>query len=442
MKSFHFYKSNHKFNPLKILKVFKIFKKPIVSTITISLVIGLIAGAFSSIYLAPLLKNGESDVEKGVKESQSDLFLEKELPISSRKEEKDAEVPKRNLKSIADVVEIASPAVVSVIVSKYVPVLEKYYYNPFEQFEQFFGKPFGVQIPQYREGEKELQEVGGGTGFIVSSDGLIVTNKHVVYDEDAEYTVLMNNGKKYPAPILARDPIQDIAILKISAVNLPTLKLGDSDKLRIGQTVIAIGNALGEFRNTVSAGVISGLSRSITASGGGMSEQLEEVIQTDAAINRGNSGGPLLNLYGEVIGINTAMASGAENIGFAIPAKKIKKDVIDIQTKGKITYPFFGVRYILINKTIQEKNNLPVDYGVLVSRGSKPGEIAVMPGSSADKAGIVENDIILEIDNQKITQENTLSKIILKHKIGDKIILKILHRGEEKIIEAVLGEWK
>jgi len=426
---------------LVIMKIFRIFKNSIFLTVVISLLIGLVAGTFSSLYLGPFLSE-----KLGLKEEkvQPDLFLEAPSPTTDKTDgnkNQQEEIPKQP-KSIADVVEEVSPAVVSIIVSKYVPVLERYYYNPFEEFEQFFGREFGFQIPGYREKGKELQEVGGGTGFIVSPDGLIITNKHVVYDEDAEYTVLMNDGTKYPAPVLARDPVQDIAILKISADNLPTVKLGDSDNLRIGQTVIAIGNALGEFRNTVSVGVISGLARSVTAAGGGISEHLEEVIQTDAAINQGNSGGPLLNLYGEVIGINTAMALGAENIGFAIPINKAKKDIVDIQTEGKISYPFFGVRYVLINKTIAEKNNLPVDYGALVVRGDDPAEVAVMPGSAADKAGIVENDIILEIDGVKITQKNSLAKLILKHNVGDKIVLKVLHRGEEKIIEAELGEWK
>jgi len=426
---------------LVIMKIFRIFKNSIFLTVAISLLIGLVAGTFSSIYLGPFLSE-----KLGLKEEkvQPDLFLEAPSPTTDKTDgnkNQQKEIPKQP-KSIADVVEEASPAVVSVIVSKYVPVLERYYYNPFEEFEQFFGREFGFQIPGYREKGKELQEVGGGTGFIVSPDGLIITNRHVVYDEDAEYTVLMNDGTKYPAPVLARDPVQDIAVLKISADNLPTVKLGDSDNLRIGQTVIAIGNALGEFRNTVSVGVISGLARSVTATGGGISEHLEEVIQTDTAINQGNSGGPLLNLYGEVIGINTAMALGAENIGFAIPINKAKKDIVDIQTEGKISYPFFGVRYVLINKTITEKNNLPVDYGALVVRGDDPAEVAVMPGIAADKAGIVENDIILEIDGVKITQKNSLTKLILKHNVGDKIVLKVLHRGKEKIIEAELGEWK
>ena len=409
----------------------KFFKKPIFLTIVVALIIGLVAGVFSSIYLSPLVK-------KEVK-PQPDRFLE-----SAEDAEEAAEAEERNkeMQSIPDIVENASPAVVSVIVSKYVPVLEQYYINPFQEFEQFFGQDFGFQIPQYREKGQELQEVGGGTGFIIDSDGLIITNKHVVLDEDAEYTVLTNDGKKYPAPVLARDPIQDIAVLKISATNLPTLKMGNSDRVRIGQTVIAIGNALGEFRNTVSVGVISGLARTITAGGGGFSEQLEEVIQTDAAINEGNSGGPLLNLYGEVIGINTAMVQGAENIGFAIPINKAKKDISDIEIKGKISYPFLGVRAVLINQSLQQQYNLPYDYGALVISGNTADEKAVMSGSPAEKAGIQEGDIILEADGVKVNQDNTLSKLILKHNVGDKIILKIYREREEKIIDATLGEWK
>ncbi len=445
MKSFRLYKPVKIFRPRKNAsgiqrgKVFEIFKKPVFLTIAIALVIGLIAGTFSSIYLAPLVNKwlGSKEAE----DAHPDLFLEPDsFPLGG--EEEETEEIKEKPESIADVVEMASPAVVSVIVSKYVSVIEEYYINPFEELEERYGRRFGFEVPQYREKGKELQEISGGTGFIVSSDGLVITNKHVVYDEDAEYTVLTNDGQKYSVQVLARDPIQDIAVLKIPVTDLPTVKLGDSDKLRIGQTVIAIGNALGEFRNTVSVGVISGLARSVIATGGGMSEQLEEVIQTDAAINRGNSGGPLLNLYGEVIGINTAIALDAENIGFAISINKVKKAIIDVQTKGKISYPFLGVRYILIDKTIQEKNDLPVDYGVWVVRGDKPGEVAVTPGSAADKAGIVENDIILEVDGKKITLKNTLAKIILKHSVGDKIILKVLRYGGEKIIEAELGELK
>jgi S1-C subfamily serine protease len=330
--------------------------------------------------------------------------------------------------AVIKVVNETSPAVVSVIISKDLPVLEQYW--------QEFG-PF--QIPQYRQKGTEKQEIGGGTGFIISSDGMILTNKHVAEDAEADYTVLTNDGKKFPAKILALDPVQDLAIMKIEGSNFPVVKLGNSDTLQIGQTVIAIGNALGEFRNTVSVGVISGLGRTITASGGGQVETLEDVIQTDAAINPGNSGGPLLNLKGEVIGVNAAMASGAENIGFTIPINKAKRAIEQVKTKGKITYPFLGVRYLLITDDIQQENNLAVNYGAWVVKGDQ-GEVAVSPGSAAEKAGIRENDIILEFNNEKITLDNSLAKIIQKYNPGDKVTLKILRAGQEKTIELTLDE--
>jgi S1-C subfamily serine protease len=252
----------------------------------------------------------------------------------------------------------------------------------------------------------------------------------------------MNDGQKFTAKVLARDPIQDVAVLKIEANNLIPVTLGNSDNIEIGQTAIAIGNALGEFRNTVSSGIISGLMRSITAGGGGFSEQLDEVIQTDAAINPGNSGGPLLNLYGEVIGINTATATNAENIGFAIPVNKIKRDIQDVKTSGKITYPFLGVRYVLVNKTIQDQNKLSVDYGALIQGGSGANEPAITAGSPAEKAGLKENDVILEIDGKKITEQNTLSKILMQYSVDAKINLKILRNDKEQTISVTLGEWK
>jgi len=352
--------------------------------------------------------------------------------------------------AVVQAVKNSSPAVVSIIVTKDLPVIERYYqeYNPFEGddfFEQFFGddffSPFNFQVPQYRQKGTEKREIGGGTGFIVSADGLILTNKHVVADEEAEYTVLTNDGEKIKALVLARDPIEDVAILKIERNSLPTVELADSDQLAIGQTVIAIGNALGEFRNTVSLGVISGLKRSITASSGfGQSEQLSEVIQTDAAINQGNSGGPLLNLKGQAIGINVAIVQGAENIGFALPINKAKRALDQIKQQGKISYPFLGVRYLLISPAIQEENNLAVDYGALIVRGEEVEDLAVVPGSPADKAGLVENDIILEIDGQKINSDNPFNELIQEYRVGDKVNLKILHKGEEKTVQVELGE--
>ena len=347
--------------------------------------------------------------------------------------------------AIIGVVKTFSPAVVSIVITKDVPIIEQYYYNPFPEFGQEF------QIPQYRQNGTQKQEVGGGTGFIVSEDGMILTNKHVVLDTEAEYTVLTNDGKSYPAKVLARDPIQDLAVIKISQektvnnqgdftlTNFPVVKLGDSDSLQIGQTVIAIGNALGEFRNTVSAGVVSGLGRSITASGGGLSETIEDVIQTDAAINQGNSGGPLLNLKGEVIGIDTAMVQGAQNIGFAIPINYAKKDIEQIKASGKIVYPYLGVRYVLITEKIQKDNNLGVDYGAWIVKG-EGGEPAVAQGSVAESAGLKENDIILEFNGEKITTENSLAKIIQKYNPGDQISLKIIRDKEEKTVSVTLGE--
>ncbi len=427
------------------MKVFQYFNKskkdvlvPVITvSLIVSLVVGTVAGSLAFYYLnnfikvPALIKKSSSSIKKQNNQTQHPVVISQE-------------------EAVIKAVKSASPAVVSIIITKDLPVIEKYYqeYDPFKNFfgGQDFGDffaPFKFKIPRYRQKGTEQKEVGGGTGFIISNKGLVLTNKHVVSDKDASYTVLTNEGKKYKAEVLAIDPVQDLALLKIKSKksDWPFLKLGDSDNLEIGQTVIAIGNALGEFRNTVSVGVISGLKRSVKASGGfGQSEYLEEVIQTDAAVNQGNSGGPLLNLKGEVIGINVAMAVGAENIGFSIPINKAKRDIEQVEKSGKITYPFLGVRYIQITPTLAEKNNLSVNYGALIIRGENSGDLAVIPGSPADKAGLVENDIILELNGTKITSENNLSKLIQKYKPGEQVELKILHKGKEKIVKIVLGE--
>ena len=402
--------------------------------IIITLLISLAGGVFGGYLAVTYFGAGQGERVIGEKET----ITEKEYTPQTTHEQK-----------IINVVKNVSGGVVSIIATKDVPVFEGFYRSPFRGnplFERFFPE---FQIPDRRQNGTEKQQVSAGTGFVVSDKGLIITNKHVVSDEDAEYTVITNEGEKYPAEVLARDPVHDLAILKVDFSSasdgpdaLPVLKLGDSDELQPGQSVIAIGNALGEFQNTVSSGVISGLKRTIVASSGifGPAETLEELIQTDAAINRGNSGGPLLNLSGEVIGINVAMASGAENIGFAIPINRAKKDIEDVKTKGKITYPFLGVRYMPVSEELVEKNNLSVDYGALVIRGEDPTDIAIVPGSAADKAGIVENDIILEINGEKVTQANSLAKLIQKYNIGDVITLKILSKGKEKQVQATLGE--
>jgi len=342
---------------------------------------------------------------------------------------------------IIEAVEKANPAVVSIVITKDVPIIEQYYqeFNPFgdDFFNDFFG--FRFPIPRQKQKGTEKREVGGGSGFFISADGYIVTNKHVVDDDKAEYTVFTNDGKKYDAKILAKDSALDVAILKVKGNDFPYLAFGNSDKLKLGQTVIAIGNALGEFRNSVSVGVVSGLSRSIVAGDEfGRSEQLEGVIQTDAAINPGNSGGPLLNLAGQVIGVNVAVSNGAENIGFALTSNVVKNIADSVKKHGEIVRPYLGVRYTPITESLKKKNNLPVDYGVLVSRGETPEDLAVIPGSPADKAGIVENDIILEVDGVKLKEGKSLASIIRQKEIGQTIKLKILHKGSEKEVEVKL----
>lgn len=336
---------------------------------------------------------------------------------------------------IIKVVKEASPAVVSIIASADAPVFEQYYVN-------LFGEEFPLEVPQQLQTGTEKQEISAGTGFIISEDGLILTNKHVVSMEGAEYMVYTNDGKKFPARVLATDPIQDIAVVKIDSPDLlPTLELGNSSQLQIGQSVIAIGNALGEFRNTVSVGVISGLGRTITAEGGGITETIADVIQTDAAINEGNSGGPLLNLRGEVVGINIAIASGAQNIGFALPVDRAKRDVEQVKSEGKISYPYLGIYYTIITPNLKKQYNLPVDYGAWLGRnaGGQATNKAVLPDTAAAHAGLKADDIILEIDGQKIAQDNSLTKIMQILKPGDAVTLKVLRAGLEITAIAILG---
>ena len=363
--------------------------------------------------------------------------------------------------AIINSVKSASPSVVSIVISKNVPVYEQQFTNPFgdnsgnDPFGGLFPD-FNFQIPQQVQNGTKYQEVGAGSGFIVSVDGLVLTNKHVVSDSAADYTVFTNDGQKYSAKVLALDPVQDLAVIKIQ-LDLPAqagkkfqpVTLGDSSGIQIGQTAIAIGNALGQFSNTVSVGVVSGLQRTISASDkvGSFSETLDNIIQTDAAINAGNSGGPLLNLKGEVVGIDTAMAEGAQDIGFAIPINMAKKDIDQVVKTNKIVYPFLGVRYIMINDQVKQRYKLSVDQGALVLKGDK-GEPAVTAGSGAEKAGIKENDIILEINGEKITATDTMSTIIQKYNVGDKITMHILRpaspsqggNGKEQDINVTLGQ--
>ncbi len=348
-----------------------------------------------------------------------------------------------------DAVKKVSPTVVSIIISK---ELSQYYNTnysfPFDDF--FFGSPFGnTASPQTGnpdsgsdKRENKKTQVGGGTGFIISQDGLILTNKHVVSDESAEYTVITNDGKEYGAKILATDFLNDLAVVKIEAKNLPVAEFGDSDALDLGQTVIAIGYSLGEYKNTVTKGVVSGIDRRIEAGDGrGMSETIDGAIQTDAAINPGNSGGPLINLSGQVIGINTAVNSEGQLVGFAIPINQAKRAVDSVKKNGKIVRPFLGVRYVMNNEIIAKENSLKVNYGALIVRGDKNTDLAVVHGSPADKADLAENDIILEVDGIKIEGDNNLAKILGNYQPGDEIELKVSHKGAEKTVKVKLEEY-
>jgi serine protease Do len=283
------------------------------------------------------------------------------------------------------------------------------------------------------------QSQSAGTGFIFTNDGYIITNKHVGSDTSATYSVYTSDGKKYDAKVVSQDPTNDLAIMKINATGLPVVDLGDSDKLEVGQWVIAIGNALGQLQNTVTVGVISARERAITAGSdsSGNSESLENVLQTDAAINSGNSGGPLVNLTGQVVGVNTAMASGAQSIGFAIPINVVKTAIQSFQKNGKIVRPILGVRYTTVTSEIKQSQNLPVDYGALIYGGTNSS--GVVAGGAADKAGLQNNDIITAVNGDRIDQNNPLGSYIQQFSPGDKVDITYLRNNKEKTVSVTLG---
>jgi len=273
---------------------------------------------------------------------------------------------------------------------------------------------------------------GIGTGFIVDSNGIILTNDHVVEDTDISYTIVTKDKKTFPVKKIDRDSLNDLAILQVEAVGLPTVELGDSDNLQVGQTVVAIGNALGRFDNTVTVGVISGIGRGVTASDslGIRSETLENVIQTDAALNPGNSGGPLLDLSARVIGINFAVTEGAQNIGFVIPINRAKVVLEQFREVGRIIKPFLGVAYQLINKDIADIRGLP--QGAFVQR--------VVEDSPAQKAGIKKGDIITKFTGSQISEEQTLATTISKFKVGDSVEIEVFREGKTLNFKAILAE--
>ncbi|MFZ1361080.1 MAG: trypsin-like peptidase domain-containing protein [Candidatus Saccharimonadales bacterium] len=317
----------------------------------------------------------------------------------------------RQEKDIADVAEKVSPSVVSIITTS--------------QRQSYFG---GVQAQE-----------GAGTGIIVTSDGYVLTNKHVVSGSDT-VSVVTNDGTIYDnVKVIGVDPLNDIAFLKLNkATNLTPAKLGDSSSLRIGQSVVAIGNALGQYKNTVTSGIVSGTGRSVTAGdeSSGSSETLTDLIQTDAAINPGNSGGPLVNLAGQVIGINTAIASEANGVGFSIPINAAKGLLKGVIANGTVQRAYMGVNYITITPEIAKEFNLPVQQGAYIynSQGT-----AIVSGSPADKAGLKDKDIITKVNNTDVGVKGSVASLVAEHAPGDKITLTIIRDGKTQTIDVTLG---
>lgn len=335
--------------------------------------------------------------------------------------------------AIIDLVEKSNQSVVSISISKQIPLRRS------TPFDFFFGIPMQDNSqPQNQEQEID-RTIGGGTGFIVSSDGLIVTNKHVVSDSTATYKVLFNDGSEVKAEVKALHPTQDLAIIKVDKNNLKPVEFADSEQLKVGQTAVAIGNALNEFNNTVSRGVISGLRRSIVASDNrGNSEQLSQVIQTDAAINQGNSGGPLLDINAKVIGVNVATAQGAQSIGFAIPSNVVVRMIEDYKKFGKVKVPFIGVRYNMITPGSEQAKEYGVENGALIIGDAQAP--AIVPNSPASKAGLQTGDIITKINDKSLSIKQPLAEIVSQYKIGDKIELLVVRDGREEKLSLTLEE--
>ncbi|MFC1653284.1 S1C family serine protease [Patescibacteria group bacterium] len=323
---------------------------------------------------------------------------------------------------VIDVADTASSSVVTVAITKEQQVLEPFFMDPFG----IFGSPFGRG-----GGRTETIERDIGTGFVVDEGGIIVTNKHVVSDPQATYRVINKDGEEYEVSNIYRDPVNDLAILRVNA-DMKPIELGDSSGLKVGQFVVAIGTALGEFRHTVTTGVVSGLGRGIQAGNGfgGYVEELDNVIQTDAAINPGNSGGPLLDSSGRVIGVNTAVSAAGENIGFAIPINVVKSSLENFNQTGQFSRPFLGVRYRIIPEETAILNNVPK--GAFI--------VEVVEGGAAADAGIVQGDIVMKFDGVVVSEEQGLAEMINKKKIGDVVEIEYYRDGETKKVEVELKE--
>ena len=368
--------------------------------------------------------------------------------------------------AVIAVAEKLRPSVVSIVATKELETIRQSA-SPFGIFEddpflrQFFGNPFEEQQPRQQEERKsQRQRVGAGTGFVVSGDGLLLSNRHVVEDEAADYSAVFADGKIRKTEVVAIDPLEDLAILRILPEEKEEIEptslgaKGSADKeffrpvefvesqegVRVGQGVVAIGYALGEFDHTVTTGVVSAKGREIVAGGPRGASQLSSLLQTDAAINPGNSGGPLVSLDGKVLGVNTAIAGNAQGIGFAIPlsAGKVERLLKEIREHGKIRRPFLGVRFREITPKLNEELGLGTDHGAWIS--AENNLPAVVAGTPAAEAGLRAGDIILKVGGAAIDEKNSLLELIALRAPGEKISLTILRDGREEILEVELGE--
>ncbi len=336
-----------------------------------------------------------------------------------------------------EVIEQSLPAVVSISVSKKTapPTPKKLGHNfPVFEREKSNMKTFNAQDTE------DQFDCGGGSGFLVDETGIIITNIHVIKQDSLEYEITLHDNTMHKAQLIDTDPIHDVAYLRISnGTVFHTLPFGDSTKIKLGQTVYAIGDVLGVFPDTISRGIVSGLGRTIEAHSEDRKEMLHDLIQTDAAINPGNSGGPLINSDGEVIGINSANVSRAENIGFAVPINAIKNDLDDIKKYGKIRRAFLGVRHVVITPTVSLGLGLASTHGILVTSPS-PHQPAIIPKSPADQAGLRDNDIIISINGTELNERYTLEDFLEDSTGGTEAELTVLRNGKEIKLVALLLE--
>jgi S1-C subfamily serine protease len=359
--------------------------------VAIAVVAGIVAGAFSAVAVTNLMPNPVADTPASAVDSPD------ANPVS------DVRIDESS--AVIEAVDKITPAVVTIQTSG----------------GGFLGAAAGT-----------------GSGFIFDSSGFILTNRHVVQDA-SELTVILNDGRQFPGTVYGIDTLTDLAIVTIDADDLPEAPVGTSSGLEPGQLAIAIGNPLG-YENTVTTGVVSGLGRQIRASDARQTsaEQLNNLIQTDAAINPGNSGGPLINSAGQVIGVNTAVSTDAQGLGFAIPIDVARPIMEQALNGDELVRPYIGVRYMPVTPAIAEDQDLPVDYGALVSSGSD--QPAVIPGSPAEDAGLQAGDVIVAVNGEQLTIDTDLSMLIVGHDPGDTITLRVLRGNSAQEIEVTLGE--